>query len=576
MPQVDPLKLIFFMIGLSIVKLRRKKNLLKLLLSFSIFFISLTIIKNLKNKISKDLPTINNYPDEIDDCHKQWFMLNNHLFFRPHLAYYYLDLKQLKMFYLKHLKYNYSLTLNLMITVNSNLIILKSINNYNTYENKGYLNFRVESLVANFSLSDFMSSEQLLTISKSNLKMQVLVETQDKKHKLNRPIQIRIKNFREANHSKKKLLLCGKNFYFNNDYAKSFVWWIELNRMHGYDKLVFYNHSIPNSEYLSDAFKKHSDFIEIKQLQCYPNLESKNNTNRLFIRNDDFKNVFKFNSLSHQTLFEHFCFNECYLENKDKYEQIAINDQDESIITSNNREFILDDFRTKSKGEDEECSANTITSYFKNLNLKLNSTGKYIGLDFSLNGTLSYHFYMSFFVNYHLTDEIFSKLNAFFKVNKKFKQIVSFNVTDPNDDGLWFNILIQKETDYEYARKLTHLYLKQLKPFLDLNKNVIKQMPEPFSRLFFINGENAYKFCGKTVHNTQISDWVTTHYPGEINYKYTVWIKYEYGYISHFRKSLKHNMHEKNISISDFNFDFNYFSCYFKHIAKQLNYKLVY
>jgi len=97
MPQVDPLKLIFFMIGLSIVKLRRKKNLLKLLLSFSIFLISLTIIKNLKNKISKDLPTINNYPDEIDDCHKQWFMLNNHLFFRPHLAYYYLDLKQLKI-----------------------------------------------------------------------------------------------------------------------------------------------------------------------------------------------------------------------------------------------------------------------------------------------------------------------------------------------------------------------------------------------------------------------------------------------------------------------------------------------
>ncbi len=216
-----------------------------------------------------------------------------------------------------------------------------------------------------------------------------------------------------------------------------------------------------------------------------------------------------------------------------------------------------------------------INQYAKSI-FKLRDNQNDIDLDFSLNGTLSYHFYMSFFVNYHLTDEIFFKLNEFLKVNKKFKQIVSFNVTDPNDDGLWFNILIQKETDYEYARKLTHLYLKQLKPFLDLNKNVIKQMPEPFSRLFFINGENAYKFCGKTVHNTQISDWVTTHYPGEINYKYTVWIKYEYGYISHFRKSLKHNMHEKNISISDFNFDFNYFSCYFKHIAKQLNYKLVY
>ncbi len=147
------------------------------------------------------------YSDEIDDCHKQWFMLNKHTFFRPYLAYYYLDLRQLKMYYAKHLHYNYSFVLNLKISIiNSDITILKSLNNYKTFVNHGHFNFKLQSLVIDFYLRDLFSNDELGLINdfKNDIKMQVFVETQDKKFKIEKPIEIRIKNFVELPFKKKK------------------------------------------------------------------------------------------------------------------------------------------------------------------------------------------------------------------------------------------------------------------------------------------------------------------------------------------------------------------------------------
>ena len=63
--------------------------------------------------------------------------------------------------------------------------------------------------------------------------------------------------------------------------------------------------------------------------------------------------------------------------------------------------------------------------------------------------------------------------------------------------------------------------------------------------------------CGKTVHNTHMSEWVSNHYPEakKNNFRNVVWTHHEFGHLSHFRTSLK-DLHERNVSISNINFDF--------------------
>ena len=63
-----------------------------------------------------------------------------------------------------------------------------------------------------------------------------------------------------------------------------------------------------------------------------------------------------------------------------------------------------------------------------------------------------------------------------------------------------------------------------------------------------------------------------THYPvGPFNDM--MWINHDVSYLSHFRESLK-DIHEKNITITDLKFDYNYFICFFIPLVKELKDRL--
>jgi len=179
------------------------------------------------------------FTSETDDCSKQWIMLNNHMFFRPYMAFYYLDLNQMKIFFAKHNEHNYSVELDLRIKVNPNVFVYKTLNQFNTYVNNGHDNFRILSIVANFTLKDLIPKVHFEAVKnlKNDLSLELTVRTKDGLHQTERPIPISLKNFRERNEPKRKTMICSKQFYFDNNYAKTFAWWIELNRMHGYEKV---------------------------------------------------------------------------------------------------------------------------------------------------------------------------------------------------------------------------------------------------------------------------------------------------------------------------------------------------
>ena len=105
-----------------------------------------------------------------------------------------------------------------------------------------------------------------------------------------------------------------------------------MNKIHGYSKLVIYNNSIETNNEMNEYFNENKDFVEIIQFKCIPNFVS-DNRNQLFINNFyDLESRHKNRKNNIHMHFEIFTYNECYLQNMDKYKFITVNDQDETII----------------------------------------------------------------------------------------------------------------------------------------------------------------------------------------------------------------------------------------------------
>lgn len=527
--------------------------------------------------------------NDHDYCHTEWTQLNSHVFFRPTFTNYFLDLNQLKMFYSCHSNYNYSLIINIQISIKETIYIYHKTSEYVSVRLYGHDKYAIHSLTTNIILKNLLPHEHIDKINnfKTDINMQVFVSTPDGLHKTKYPIKVRIKNFRENNSLKQKAIICSKHFYFEPSYAKTFIWWIELNRMHGYDKLVFFNHSIPNTPEIVDAFKRNADFIEIKQLQCYPNFMEENNTNRSFLRVHDFKNIFKVDPFWYHFHLESFCFNECLFDNIDKYVHIAVFDQDESILPRRIDKFakISSDTYIRTGDFDKiKCSESSqwISSYFKELNHRLDSSANYDKSHLKNVSDFSYHFLMTLYLKHSTIRDLFNELNKYFKYSAKFNNSYSFELNDLNDvnqhgkKGVRFQVFIDNEGEHSYARALYDLYKKRVAPFLERNSKTFQDMPEVFSRLFLVGNRTTSWMCGKTIHNTQNVQFVSTHYPeGNNQFKNMVWTPQEYGHVSHFRSSLK-DLNERNVSIYHIQFDLNYFNCYLKPICKKLNYGLIF
>lgn len=81
-----------------------------------------------------------------------------------------------------------------------------------------------------------------------------------------------------------------------------------------------------------------------------------------------------------------------------------------------------------------------------------------------------------------------------------------------------------------------------------------------------------HSFSGKSIHDTRSTVEVMTHYPvGHFNDM--LWTPHNLSYVSHFRGSLK-DIHLRNISIANLNFDYNYFVCYFVPLIKKFGIKI--
>ena len=453
-------------------------------------------------------------------CNDQWINVNKYLYFRNQLSFYFSDEKRIEIYYLKHSSYKPKLKLQLAIDDKSYQIKIISLNNIKTYSN-----FNFEVLIAHINFKNITSQNKI----DANIKVDSYSVTIP---------NIQVKSKIKSN----KSLLCSKLYFFGNDKALAFEWWIEMAKINGFDKLVFFNNSLTDQfDFLAE---KYSNFIEIIQFTCIPNFIDPNNKKiKFFYDFNEIRKIYNHDPLGYHVLFEHITQNECYLTNRNSYKYIAVLDQDEMIFQNS---------------LDNKCPVENFT--MKNY---LDTTLKsYIAA--GVNAT--YHFQMGIYLDEKLANQFFNKLREslnLFKTMKKFTLNIEF---DPSYKPT-LNITISNEAEYNYAKKLFDKYENIV---LGANPQRFK-IPEMFNRFFYIDEDTTNWMCGKTIHNTDNTHRVSTHYP--ITHKNFRMVNFKYGHVAHFKDYFIHLLKKislRSVPIFSVKFDYFYFKCIFNPIFKIL------
>ena len=493
-------------------------------------------------------------------CHNEWESLNNNIDFRKPASFLFKDMKYINIYFLSTSNADLRINLKLKIYKDKqflNEMGLKNVQNnrYNVYDNNGVYNLHYLKVDLDIHML-YNQIEDLLIEVFPYLSTNVITKN---------PINLKIKNLREKNHLKKEAMICSKIYKLDRDSYKILNWWFQLNKNIGFEKIVIYNNSIENSQNFDDVFLKHKDSVEVKQIQCFPDYIKNSNKYLRKLSDLKFNNEF---SWSLRWLFEVLLFNECYLDNIDKYKYIAMTDQDELIIPR-----LLDKYHPLEKNLILIKQNNIQNNQFENF--LENNQCKKASLDtnhifyyknelknvFKFDDSRNIHFKMGYYLKDRIIKKILTKFKEYYKTSKNFTKPCLIHVIDLDPESEFhypynYTFDITNQMEHEYAIYLYNLYDKVMIPFYENSK--LDKIPETYNRVFYIADKYVEKAQGKTVHSSKTSLHIAHH----TSYNFgSQQIPYNYGHISHFRDS--YIFGKDPIPIRDLYFDLNYFNCYF-------------
>jgi hypothetical protein len=522
---------------------------------------NVTRVNNKRNIIDIDLKS--KKPVSVDECLLEWEELNNMIYFRKNLAFYYTDIKKIHLYFEMNSKNGFD---NYKIDLMNNEILLKHDLNCRIIKLHTYSQYVFGYIEADFDLKN------------NNNKLTVIVKG-DNNESTHNSIDLKIKQFNDNNNNNKKhSLLCGKSYYHTNNNLKHTEWWININKINGFDKIILFNNSYGNGSWKEYEllFNKYNNFIQIIQYQCLPNFISSNNNNNKpkYINFFDTKPLFNLNPIPYQQHFEYSTFNECLLLNRNKYKYIAIIDDDESILPrySYNNE-LNESLYTNNYNYPHEIDTITNKSskyikYFNNLRNKFN-LGQKSSLGFKWAAYLK-HKHMKL---------IFNEIERILKLNG-FQH--TLNIIDKDEftntlelHGLHFKISINNEEDFKYAKYLYEMHIKYIESFLNQNNKQLELVPEPYNRFYYFNGGKSvrYSWYHKYIHDTSQTYRVNTHM-SENQVSSSLLIPVNYGHVTHFRHEYREPFQWselQSIPIKELYFDFVYFNDYFKPLLNDLS-----
>jgi len=480
-----------------------------LFISIVIFtFIFSSFISNLISKKTKIKDAKKNINQTKTNEDNEWIMLNSDAYLKRNALFYLVNKQVIRLFVLS--KYNFSIT---GIYFEKYLIQKYDKNEYN-------LDFEINSIDINFKYDNLIS-----------LQIQL--------NGINELLNIKIKDINKSN--KKFAMICSKPWELSNNAYKTLKFWIKYNQMIGFDKIVIYNNSIENNDNFNNLFEKYNDLIEFHNIKYYP--------------------LFKTGKLDiiPTWCLENLFITECYFNNIDLFENIFVIDFDEILIPRKFKSTYPIDINEKFN------KSSTIDYPIQKTDLN-----NYIDLlkeTFKINSQ-SLHFKMGHYLSDKLIKLIFSKFEMFLISNSKldFSNQTYEIIVNKTD----FVFTVSTNQQYEYLKYLVDQYKKIYEPFFEKNLDFIeKHMPESYSRFYFLSGSFVYRYFGKTFHNVQSNpSYLSCHHPKDGLF---LEMKTNYAHVSHFRNSYENYFvnsffQDRNISIDQLFFDYNYFYSYFQII----------
>jgi len=276
------------------------------------------------------------------------------------MAFYYSDINLIHLYLEKKVNTNYQFNLQIQIVQENKIIHYENSRSIKILELEEKVDpFRIEIIETFFNLSNFVNNTKNV-----NLKVNI---TDLNNLSIKNPIKLVIKKFNSLQSSKNHSVLCSKLYYLKKDYIKYFEWWIKINKLNGFDKIVLFNNSLDSS--FNNLFSKYKGFVEIIQYQCLPNFFIENNANKTYINFFEIKQLYNLDPLPYHIHFEFFSFNECLLMNRDKYKYVAIMDSDETIIPRKPYNYELKETFYQNNFSENEMNLstylNSITTDFK-------------------------------------------------------------------------------------------------------------------------------------------------------------------------------------------------------------------
>jgi hypothetical protein len=285
--------------------------------------------------------------DEWCETNGDWMSLSNHTYFKISASYYFLDLNFIYLNLVRHtnlgvkkLKFN----LNVEVKVWEKYFTIQrlSIEKYDFFDIESWaipyvsctikIDFNlVEAIQNEIGYNGTLTSSDLLTM----IRMHLTASNAEKNESWRNGIELKLKNSphhidsevnkrNSANSSSS--LVCSK-ILFLNDESKftNFKLWTYLNKIIGYDKLVGYNgpgFKLNEMEW-DFIFNKNKNFLEIKQMICFPNLVNSTEEKRYFgnlnLNTESFEEIFNtMDTISYVLLHE------CYLDNFDKFRYLHL------------------------------------------------------------------------------------------------------------------------------------------------------------------------------------------------------------------------------------------------------------
>jgi hypothetical protein len=583
------------------LKLSKKKHVLLMLTFLVALFVLiwtcyyLLILKSMsKRKMVVQKKQLHMSFDEVcESAAGEWESIQKDVFIKKSALFYFLDARFLRIHVLRRGSAPNRFGLFIEIVHKSALLDRK----HEMYTNETRLVHGTSSGDYHFNLIDANFDLKSIVKNVKHVKIRVRVKELNTSNMTGSYLDVKVKNLSNDFGSKKGSMLCAKCFYMSEQSGYlPLKWWIEINRMGGYDRIQFCDHAVEKSANFERLFSDNRPFLHVQRLECIPNLQNQDKYRHFKYINYtrlEYEPTEKFDVTKMDTINQ-LILNECYLEHVDKYRYISSIDTDEVVIPKLVPHLInLDQefaFMSKSDFENPElemvkCDRFKTATEEKKQKFEL-------FLDSVKEATRIIGQSTSYFVNqgYFLENEFMSHLFDSFErtLNSSVSSSsLKFNVTYQNtrEGPFTFEVAISKQSELKYAKNLMNLYRRVVAPFLEKNKALIEKHVKNFDRLFATVGYLNSFALGKTIHNTNVTFDLSLHFmdvfyraeaTGTIRIikdmhheKAYDYLDSNYAHMSHFRKQQYFNY--KTIDFRDVFFDFNYFQCYFKPILAKFS-----